>query len=190
MNNIKIYLDMDGVCCNWLDATLITLNKEKLIKNIPKDAFNIEQATKLDFLYIKEKIFEQGSEFWKNLEEFKWFKELYEELESLGEVIFLTAPSTDPSSLKGKLEWLQDRFGENFKSYIMTPQKYHCSSSSSILIDDTLDQCEKFIKNGGFAVMFPSELNHLIDDLKTKEEVIKYTINMVKEQIKIMKKIK
>jgi 5'(3')-deoxyribonucleotidase len=187
MKKIKIYLDMDGVCCNWLDSTLLLLDRKDLIKNIPKDAFNIEEATELDFLYIRNELAKLGSKFWKDLEEFSWFKKLYEELNALGEVVFLTAPSTDPSSLKGKLQWLQDRFGENFKSYIMTPQKFHCANMNSILIDDTLEQCHKFIKNDGFAVMFPSELNHLIDDLKTDEDVINYTIKLVKEQIKIIK---
>jgi 5'(3')-deoxyribonucleotidase len=189
MNKIKIYLDMDGVCCNWLDATLRILDKEDLIGKIPKNSYSIEEATKIDFLKIREEISKQGSLFWKNLEEFSWFTKLYSELSNLGEVIFLTAPSTDPSCLKGKLMWLQDRFGENFKSYVMTPQKYHCANSFSILIDDTLEQCHKFIKNDGFAVMFPSELNHLIDDLKTDERVLDYTIKLVKEQISIIEKL-
>lgn len=92
---------------------------------------------------------EDTVEFWVGLRELPWFRELYAGLLDLGEVYFLTAPSS-ANAAKGKILWLQDRFGKNFDRYIITCHK-HLLSGTGVLIDDR----DKHVKAFENAVKFP-----------------------------------
>jgi 5'(3')-deoxyribonucleotidase len=186
---LDIYLDMDGVCVDWVKGVLKILKREDLINNIPENCKSIEEATSLNLAYVRNEISKHGSEWWRNLEELPWFWELYNTLIKLGRVTFLTSPSPDPNCSKGKIEWLYDRFGNNFKDYIITPQKYHCSHKNSILIDDTLEKCQEFLEKDGQAVLFPTEFNGLIwqfiENKKiNKTDILTYTIERVNDALR------
>jgi len=171
---LKILLDMDGVLCNWEKrcCELFKVNWDVVRQEwIPGD-FYIEKAlTKV--LRDKKKIGEdeeittddiwklvdaEKEKFWANLEEYPWSKLLYEECLSIAPTYFVTTPSWHPTSLSGKLIWMQEFTGEKgFRNYMVGPKKYLCSRPGNILIDDNDKNIDEFeaVPGGGRGVVFP-----------------------------------
>lgn len=173
-----IYLDLDGVCCDFLTASLKTLNKEDVILNWPSGAFDIEKAvgiSRKDFSNIMDSY---DSNFWRNLEEYPWFWELYKTLKNIGDVIFCTKPATSSQSVKGKLEWLQDRFGKDFREYVFIDKKYYLANPNSLLIDDDERQTEPFKNHGGEAILFPQIWN---TNYPYRNYGLEYVFNLLKK---------
>ena len=131
---ITFMLDMDGVCCDWVKAGLKSVGKEELIGTWRNGAKDLGQLTGLSYAEIWEKIDAEGSNWWRTLEEYSWFWELYNKLKERGDVVFCTSPSWDPNCHKGKLEWLHDRFGRSFRDYIFTNRKFYVAKDNTILI--------------------------------------------------------
>ncbi len=161
MQKLVFMLDMDGVCCDWVTAALKTVGKENLMGNWKPGVRNLEEMTGIPSLELWGQIDAQGSEWWRNLEEFPWFKELYSLLQDYGDVVFCTSPSWDSNSLKGKIDWLHDRFGRSFRDYILTNHKYYVAKSNTVLVDDNDKQCHNFKSHGGNTILFPQLWNSL-----------------------------
>lgn len=179
--SLKFCLDMDGPCTRFIHAALKVLGKENLIDNYPVGASHLEQVTGIPYEIMFQIIDAHGSEFWRNLEETPSFWELYNGLKEMGEVVFCTSPSLDPNSLKGKVEWMQDRFGRHFRNYIITNKKYFCADENTVLIDDTLEMCLNFKKAGGLVVQYPTRLNGL-DKVCSEEDRAKYVLKKIKDK--------
>lgn len=178
---MKFCLDMDGPCTLFMHSALKVMGKEHLVDNYPIGASNLEQVTGIPYPIMHKILEAYGSDFWRNLEETPFFWELYNGLKEMGEVVFCTSPSLDGNSAKGKIEWLQDRFGKNFRDYIITNRKYFCSNLNTVLIDDTKEMCEDFKKEGGLVVQFPTRLNGLSHVCKESDRA-KYVLKRIKEK--------
>ncbi len=118
-----------------------------------------------------------GAEFWANLEEYTWFWELYNTLSKTAPVIFLSSSTRAPATLSGKMQWLQNRFGETYRDYIFTPQKQQLAATKALLIDDYDRNVDDFMAAGGSAIRFPQlwNRNHAIQDS------LAFTLGMVAE---------
>jgi 5'(3')-deoxyribonucleotidase len=178
---ITFMLDMDGVCCDWVTAGLKTVGKEELIGNWKPGVRDLEEMTGLSYDELWSKIDAEGSEWWRNLEPFPWFKELYNCLGEAGDVVFCTSPSWDSNSLKGKIEWMHDKFGRSFREYILTNHKYYVARHNTVLIDDNDKQCQNFIAHGGRAILFPQPWNSLAFDEEAQKDKMAYVRKQVKE---------
>lgn len=153
-----IYLDMDGVCCNFVRAVCGIFNRdyEDIVLHWPKEVYSVTVPLGITEEALQTRINEYGRTFWTSLEEFAHFKRMYKNLQAYGEVVFLTSPTWNPKSHEGKVGWLQDRFGIDFDHYVLTRQKHRCANNRSVLIDDHPENCEKFVAHGGHAILYPS----------------------------------
>lgn len=159
-----IYLDLDGVCTNFVEACIGAngFDSQKVIETWKKDfrgefrAFKVLGISNSDFWKSIEKV---GEEFWSEMEAYDYFNDLYYKLSEKGQVYFLSSPSMSPSSLSGKLKWLQKFFGRSFQDYVITPNKELLAHKNAILIDDYPRNIEKFIQAGGNAILFPQYWN-------------------------------
>lgn len=163
---LTFLLDMDGVCVDFITPALNAVGRPDLIDNWKDNQGNLGELTGLSYGDIWEKIDGLEESFWRDMKEYPWFWDMYNHLSSLGEVVFCTSPSWDENCPKGKLLWLHDRFGRDFRNYVFTNYKYLLASRRSILIDDTEAQCNSFIKGGldnfgekGRAILFPQPWN-------------------------------
>jgi len=181
MSKLKFCLDMDGVCCDWVSAALRTLGREEFIDNWTPGIKGIEALTGKPKSIFWTELESQGSQWWRDLEEYTWFRELYDLLASEGDVVFCTSPNLDPSSLKGKVGWIQDRFDKFFRDYIITNQKYHVAGPNTVLVDDNDKQCANFKKHGGEYILFPQLWNDTHLDADAQQNKIKYVQNKIKE---------
>ncbi|MBA57809.1 MAG: hypothetical protein CMQ40_01410 [Gammaproteobacteria bacterium] len=173
MGKHEIYIDMDGVCVDFIRDALLVQGydpEETLIRwkaeqpgqlfpteVIPKDPENFFTFEALD-----------NKEFWMNLKPYDWFEELYSELTKLGSVLFLSAPTGSPACMSGKHQWLINRFGPDFSNFIFTRHKDRLAHSRAILIDDMPFNVSSFQDRGGNAILFPRIWNklHMIEDPK------------------------
>ena len=172
-------LDMDGVCCDWVTAALKSLGKDELVGQWTPGVKDLEEFIGISYARIWEVLDAQGSEWWRNLEEFPWFQEMYEYLNEIGDVVFCTSPCWDASSLKGKVEWMQDRFGKDFRNYILTNKKYYAAHHNTVLVDDNDKQCYNFREYGGRTILFPQ----LWNDTAFNEEFQKDRMGYIKSRV-------
>lgn len=159
---IKIFLDIDGVCVDWLDSAskLIDIDlRDKEVREKAKSGKNIFNVSPFSIEECWEKLSEEGNDFWENLEPFPWMQRLFDELNKRTDnFCFLTSPSRDPYCASGKIKWMQKYFGEEFQDYLIGKHKQMCATPNSILIDDSEDKIKNFEEAGGHGFLWPHAL--------------------------------
>ena len=156
-----ILLDMDGVCSDFIAGVADIFDKDREeVYNHPawsmEDGYNrMSDVFGISEHQIWSMIERRGVSFWSNLPQFPWFKDMYEQLNEIGNVVFLSQPSLDPFCCAGKMRWLQGIFGKQFRNYIFSPLKPLFRQGNSILIDDNEDNCKAF----GTSFLFPQPWN-------------------------------
>jgi len=151
-----IFLDMDGVCCDFHTAALALHRRPGLIVT----DWDIPALLGISTEAFWKPIEKKGSSFWRGLHETPWFlNHLYPALIVQGRVLFCSSPSYCSGSVKGKLLWLQDRLGRDFRDYVFTPRKELLAQPGAVLIDDNEVTCEAWRKYGGKAIVFPRPWN-------------------------------
>lgn len=176
---VKIFLDLDGVVCNFLHgaASLFERDYDHLLANWPRGVYNTEEVIGVSKSQFFKKIKERGADFWANLPEYPYTREFYDHCVGLAPTYFLTRPTYDPGCLSGKLEWLHKWHGSGFTNYIMTTHKHLCAAPYHILIDDHVENVEKFIEHGGKAILWPTICNQRHDEANNAVEVVKQELD-------------
>lgn len=140
---MKIYLDMDGVLCDFFGKVYQSFPELKNYKTIPED-----------LLWDSIKTIDN---FWETLEPFEGFKSFVSSCQGLGEVYILSGYSTHDyeRSIKGKLEWLSKFLPEIPKenSFIVhRREKKDYATKEAILVDDYLKNVKDFSFEGGIGI--------------------------------------
>ncbi len=150
-----IYLDMDGVTFNWLEATAKLLNIDLFADENSYRPIG-ERASKRE---IWKTIGKMGESFWSTIPVMQYGKDLYWLCKSYVEdVIFLTAPSEDPASLSGKSKALREVFNCRAKDVIFANDKWRLAKPNTLLIDDNEGKINDFEKHGGQIFLWPTPL--------------------------------
>ena len=135
----NIFVDLDGVLVDfdkgYKDLTGIDLNK------LPFQ----------DGKSFWDPINKAGKEFWSNLKWMKDGKKLWNFVSQFNPKI-LSAPSKDKSSHKGKQEWVSRELKNVQLILCPAKDKQKYASNNSILIDDRIDNCERWEMAGGIAI--------------------------------------
>jgi len=155
---LKILLDLDGVLTNWEKGVcdLFGLDYGQTIDEWPPGEFGIEHAIGISEDEIWEKIHGVGESWWAGLEEYPWARMLYGGCCEIADTYFVTSPSQHPSSLSGKLTWMQKFTGQDkFRNYMVGPKKYLCARPDQVLIDDSDKNINQFRERGGLGILFP-----------------------------------
>lgn len=179
---MNILLDMDGVMCNFIGGCckLFNVDEEKALKEWPRNQYDVEPILKTTTKELWKKVDREGKDFWARLNEYSWSKTLYSECLTRGDVYFITAPSNDPQSLAGKLEWMK-KFTHNssFRNYLVGSPKFLCANAKNILIDDNCRNCNSFSKASGYSILFPQPWNsaHMF-----KEDRLDYVLRAIDDR--------
>lgn len=181
--NVRIFLDMDGVVAYWEKAAAESCDidyEDTDIREKLKGGERLDDMVGGDDV-MWPKIDKAGEEWWQNLEKFPWADRLYEELNKLSDDFsFLTSPSSNPVCASGKIKWLQKHFGNKFKGFLIGKNKHLCAGPNTILIDDDKKKVKKFREYGGHAYLWPHPLV-LLDGDKDPDDVIDEVIEQIKE---------
>lgn len=158
-----IFLDMDGVCCDFVSKTIEIAgkNKEEVYKNWPKGHYEVADMLGMTTEQLRKTINEVGPWFWNSLEPYPWFEEMYTSLCRIDKVIFLTSPGHFSTAAQGKVEWLNKHIHPGFDNYIITKHKHLVSKPGLFLIDDHVGNCNDFKSCGGGVYIFPQLWNNV-----------------------------
>lgn len=157
-----IYLDLDGVLVDFRGDSM-------RLHGLDPETCDSEYRFWLSKGMTSKQFFatvdEAGEQFWANMSEYPWTEELIEmvnwyALSARTEVAILSSPTNDPSSLSGKVRWMQKRFGETFRDYLLVPahHKKHLAPDN-VLIDDFQENYHDWNFNHGYGILFPQPWN-------------------------------
>ena len=114
-----------------------------------------------------------NEDFWANL---PWMKdgrgilEIVEEAFGKENICLLTVP-TGPCCAQGKIRWIRKFLPEYGQQFLIGSTKKHCVSDNAVLIDDSDEHVEEFIRCGGYGILVPRPWNRMfgIRDYPLKE---------------------
>tara|TARA_R110001592_G_scaffold49630_1_gene154574 strand:- start:734 stop:1267 length:534 start_codon:yes stop_codon:yes gene_type:complete len=142
-----IYLDLDGVCADFTKDVSKIFNLKDTPVNLPEKGapwtYEGKNRDRLDTVM-------ESYDFWTNLDAYSWSRSLVELCQRYGDTRFLSKARPNSGCMGGKIDWILKYFPEmQYKTILTTQDKWVCSSSNSILIDDDLRHKEEWIKSGG-----------------------------------------
>jgi 5'(3')-deoxyribonucleotidase len=161
-----IFLDVDEVLANWIGSLLRLLKRDETEVlahwgTLSPRPWDVVEVLGVSGNTVWRAVDEAGAQFWHDVEPFAYCHELFDLCRSTAPTYLLTSPSKHPSSLAGKLAWMQRVFGRDFRDYLVGPAKHACARPDALLIDDSLANCSKFAAHGGHAILFPGVGNDL-----------------------------
>ena len=160
-----IFLDLDGVCCDFVSRTINILDKSEdeyleWLKNSDDHPYDVLNSyIGMDTSGFWDWIYDQGHKYWEGMPVFDWFEYLYEELKKISEVKFLTSAPTSPTAHYGKALWIEKNVGRDALYDLIicpSPMKQYMAKEGRVLIDDTAKNIEQWNGMGGSAFHFPS----------------------------------
>lgn len=180
---MQIFLDMDGVICNWIKAYLERAKNDAFLNSLGIDwssakSYDLDSALREYFInnatnhkQRKSARWKARKEFWRPIDgdinfwsELEWMpdgKTLWDYLLNLrisnriSKLNILSSPSHDPLSKEGKLIWLEKHhISQNVDEVILDPNKsQYASSLNDVLIDDTPKKIKGWIDHGGYGIL-------------------------------------
>lgn len=163
MKTTRIFLDVDGVLADWVGACAGLFGRDPATLDWSQSS-DMAVALGVSTNTMWRRIDGVGPSFWAGLDPYPWTMELWERARDVAPTVLLTSPSHHPSSLDGKLRWMNRVLGggKPFRDFLVGPRKEFCASPGSLLIDDRASMCRLFREHGGEAVVFPRPWN--VDD--------------------------
>lgn len=177
-----IYLDLDGVIINWVEGVCdwfkIPYEPEKVTH-----CDSLQELTNTPSKEFWEKI--KTPDFWENLKPYQHSNSFIKQLQQLGTVILMSSPAYGCAGYRQN--WIQKYLPDLFYKghYILTPTKWACAHSGTILIDDNDKNCQEFSKFG-YIIMYPQPWNihrklFSNDEIREKNNHIIKSINIIKK---------
>ena len=157
-NQRVIFIDMDGVLSNFVQAAFELFDQPTALESLPAGCRDLPKALGVSSQQFWQRIGDAGSRFWSDLEPYPWFDELLGVVDPWPWYI-LTSPSRFGSSADGKMQWLRRYLGEDFRRFLISPQKQLLARPGAILIDDLDPNIERFSSAGGTGLLFPRKWN-------------------------------
>jgi len=161
-----IFLDLDGVCCDFVSHVLSYANKSeddllKLIRANPqKHPYNhFEDCVGYNGVEFWEWIESLGEDMWESMPAFPWFHDMYSRLLEVSEVRFLTSAPLCYNAYSGKAKWIQKNLsrGDMVNLIICNSKSKHLlCGPNTFLIDDTDKNIIKWREVGGKCYHFPT----------------------------------
>jgi 5'(3')-deoxyribonucleotidase len=122
------------------------------------NCFDISKVYNIDISEFW-RIISEDERFWIDLKPFDWAYDLLKFLKDLGyDITIVSSPSQDYKCVSQKLEWLDKHFNIKSNDVFLGSKKY-LMAGNGILIDDYYKNTDKFIANGGKAILIPSNWN-------------------------------
>lgn len=154
-----LYVDMDGVLCDFLKGAGIATNKHF------KTHMDWEKVKKTDWQILAD----MGSRFWARLPWTKDGKQLWNFVKDYEPRIlsaFPTAPENKQHAINGKKEWIKKNLtGVKEVNLVKGIDKQKFARKNTILIDDSERNINQFNAQGGIGILH-TDTNSTIQKLK------------------------
>jgi hypothetical protein len=171
-----IFLDLDGVATNFLSGAckLFKVDEKELMERWGVGQYDmVKSAMGIPPEEFYKTIEREGEQFWVDLERYPYADDLYNFCCGLAPTLFLTMPTFDANCIVGKIKWLQNWHGKDFRDYVLTPRKEAFAKWNSVLVDDRDDNIEKFKEKGGHGIVFPAVCNSRHAEKDNAVEIVK-----------------
>ena len=156
---------MDGVLVDFVSAAMDVHGETYVPSEWPAGVWDVVKV-----LNARDHISLTTRQFWKNIDETYGFWRKLRPLSTANELLNVvaatnlpwsisTSPSRHPNSSSGKVEWLQQFFGDGFRDYMLGPNKHLLANPETVLIDDGTHNVNAFREAGGHAILFPQPWN-------------------------------
>lgn len=172
-----IFLDMDGVLCDFVGSALEVLFQSDVTSERPAvvmkawrekylGEWDICKVAGCDAEDMWRAIHQQGASFWSYMLDTPLCLRLMSlsrviEGSAAARVMVATSPSRHESSYAGKFKWLDSRRINAHSHAMLGSQKHLLAAPGRILVDDNDTNCERFRRHGGQAVLVPQVWNSL-----------------------------
>jgi len=152
----RILLDVDGVLADFYGGAC-------RVHGVSRESLPVGQWEMRHGMGISEAAFWEpldNYDFWVGLQKYPWADSLVACMKTVADVTFCTTPSVSSDCHKAKMDWIRKHFGDDAK-VMLGSQKYLMAAPRHILIDDYHANVDKFIAEGGKAILFPARWNKL-----------------------------
>lgn len=154
-----IFLDMDGVLCDFISAAFSAHGQRYDAASYPRGQFQCENILGVTTNEFWRRIDFGGESFWENLDPYPWAMDLVKELRGIDRVVISTSPSRSPASYSGKRRWLQ-KMGLCHIDAMFGAQKWLMSKPGRTLIDDAEHNRIVWEQEGGRVILVPQPWNY------------------------------
>lgn len=157
-----VLIDMDGVLCDFVEAAFRAHGGIYDESTYPKGEYLVANVLGISMPQFWKNIDELGEDFWVTLNPYPWMDELIATVEDevgVGNWSIASFPSDASFSASGKVRWIQDKFGRDFRRYMLGEEKFRMAKPGVVLIDDHPVNCRAFVDAGGEAIEFPQPCN-------------------------------
>ncbi len=161
----SLYLDMDGVLADFCGGSLVCHNRLDILDNYAPGEWSIGKQLGISEEEFWVPIDAAGVEFWSELAEYPWTRDLLNYCQSLdAELVFLTDPSGRATAMHGKKVWLDRVLGTSRYKVFYGKEKWRLSAPGCVLVDDSMEHKQLFENRpdnnpSGKCVLFPQDWN-------------------------------
>jgi hypothetical protein len=169
-----IYLDMDGVCTNFVGDFLSKFFPNRRYEEVTK--YGIHDVLGIPEYEMWSKIDREGEIFWSHMSKYTWTDCLISYFEDF---VFLSSPGMLPEAASGKMKWIHRFYGNHFDKWIFTRHKELVGKPGDILVDDSEANCQRWEESGKKAILFPQPWNKN-RDIHFSRKTLDYVIDQHK----------
>jgi hypothetical protein len=152
-----IFVDMDGVLCDFISAAFEVHGKKYDAETYPKLEWSIASVLGITEDEFWRVIDDCKHRFWPSLNRYPWASELLFEARSVASVSLLSTPSKSGFSHSGKRVWVDEHAPD--VELILCKSKHFLAAPGRVLIDDNDGNIKKWRDNGGLGILFPQPWN-------------------------------
>jgi len=164
----RIFIDLDGVVTQFVETCINVMvdPKENLtVKDFMRYEIHTTLGMTIDQFWTA--IRSHGYRFWAEMPAYKWAGELLRECKRLcPNMAFLSSPGIEPSAAMGKMVWVKKHYpGVPLILTSPSPEvptaklKAMFAQPGSLLIDDSLSNCDAWQACGGQTILWPAPWN-------------------------------
>lgn len=171
---MRVFLDMDGVLCDFIEGIHRALGLDYDINAYPYELGKWDNLSDIGGLNLPFKVIDSlcTSDFWADL---TWHDDGHDILclvldrFDADEVCLLTSPMPNSGSATGKVRWIEKNLPAFKRQFIIAPvSKGLLAEPGRILIDDRDKNIREWREAGGIGVSVPrpwNKLHQLSDDV-------------------------
>lgn len=151
----RIFLDIDGVLADFVGGAA-RLHRADASTVRTWNFYEQWGLTSADFWGAMD------YDFWVNLPltiEAHAIVDCCERAVGSGSICLLTARLENPGGMEGARDWVRRHFPQFGRRLLLGPAKEFCASPSSLLVDDSDNNCGAFVLAGGAACLLPRPWN-------------------------------
>lgn len=155
----KVFLDLDGVCANFIAGALAAHNRPRADHDKVHlwEVWTVLGMTEAQFWAPL-----TSANFWASLDPYPDMAGVVAACEGFAgrlNVCLLTTPYPSPGCLAGKFTWVRSHLPDCLRRYVMAPDKTFCAAEGAVLVDDCDANVRAWKDAGGLAVLYPRPWN-------------------------------